>query len=93
MAKIKIKLTSPITIDKEVIHELEIRDRLTVGDLLEGEKAGGGQFQQDVATLARCAGLVSEDLYDLSAADYATCWEALKPSKKAPAEVSATLKS
>lgn len=91
MAKITVKLSEPLVIGGLRTRALELRDRVTIGDLIAAEKAGGGKLEQDLALVARLAGLLPEDLEQLSEEDYLLVLEALGTAKKARLAASSSL--
>lgn len=84
MAKIKVRLSEPIVLEGGTkISVLEVRDRVTLGDLLTVEKAGGGELEQDVHMYALLTGLLPTDLHSLSVEDYEALGEVVREAKKA----------
>jgi hypothetical protein len=83
VAKIKVTLSEPIEIGGlGKVRSLELRDRVTLGDLLAAEKHGGGSLAQDVFMIARLAGLLPEDLEVLPVEDYEALATGLRDAKK-----------
>lgn len=83
MAKIKVRLSEPIVIEGGTkVSVLELRDKITLGDLLSCERAGGGDLQKDVFLYSLLAGLLPEDLHGLTVDDYEAVKLAVAAAKK-----------
>lgn len=83
--RITVRLGTPIKIDGVNTSALKVRTQITLGDLRAVRKAGGSEFEQEIAMIARLAGLLPEDLDQLAIEDYEALGKAVATAKKAPA--------
>lgn len=89
----KFRLKFPIEVaGTGKVSVLELRTRITVGDLLFANKEGAGDsLAQDVALKSRLTGLLPEDLHGMDTEDYERLGEVIAEAKKLKAQASSDL--
>ena len=72
-----VKLDNPITVDGIEVSELTFRP-VKVRDCLAMERAGGSDFEKEVALIANLGSITKETIWELYFTDYIKIQEALK---------------
>lgn len=67
--KLKHAYKSPVGI-KALIESVKLRTLITVDDQIEVAKAGGSPLEQERAFVARCCGLLPEELGPMAIKDF-----------------------
>jgi len=75
---VKFRLTKPIGVEGAVVHELEIREEVTAGDLMAADEAKG-EVGKSIHIIAALANVPPSSIKAMSAGDFARLNKLIEP--------------